>query len=134
MESKVTISRRSNQKGSGTVAITITDCLSGMSVAEVEMSLLEFAECVTGMGNCAAKMTLAPNEFLVQNIGKKKETKTVNLPWKKRFDSNTAELDALIEPFLDNGWMLWSDGLNTQQNQKGHDVILYRFVAIEPSI
>lgn len=93
------------------------------------MSLAEFGECITGMGACTAEMTIIPNEFVVQNLGKKKELRNLTFAWKK-YGGDVGELHKLIEPHLIDGWMIWSDGLRTQQNGKGHNVTLYRFVAL----
>lgn len=127
MDGKITISRTGLQKGGGDIDFTVEDSLSGLVVTKFTMRLEEFAECITGVGMCSATIQLGPDQYLIDRIGKKRETKTVALDWKK-YGGDVRELEALIEPHLIDGWELFANGLNSQQNSPGHTVVLRRFV------
>lgn len=135
MDAKVTISRFSTNKGDGGIGIIIDDAASGLRVASVEMNLSDFAECVTGLASAPAKWDIPPSGFVIENIGKKRETKRVNIDfskWKIQDKQKAkARISELAVPHLIDGWMLSDNGLTRQQPTKGHVIILYRFVDLE---
>lgn len=121
MDAKVTISRSNRDE----FTIRIDDDMSGLRVTEVTMKPDDFARCLTGLGYSPGVFRFSPKEFTVQNIGKLRETKRVEIDWRKGGDQN--RLHDLIQPHLVDGWMLHSDGLSIQQPANGHVIILYRF-------
>ena len=131
MDGKVTISRLSNMKGSGEIEITIEDATSGLLITKATMELGDFAETLTGLGMGDAVIKHAPNQYLIDRIGKERETKRVRLDWQKPYNAEPQDVTPLIEPHLIDGWELFSDGMRSQQNEPGHVVILRRFVSVQ---
>lgn len=128
MDGKITISRMGMQKGTGGIEFTIEDGASGLIVAKFIMEQGEFAECITGLGMCGMTITLPPNQYIIDRMGKERETKRVRLDWDS-YNGEPKVLEALIKPHLIDGWELFSDGTSSQQNQPGHEVVLRRFVS-----
>ena len=135
MNGKITISKRGMQKGTGEMCISIDDANSGMCIIEVSMSLLDFADAITGLGGCDCKLEHIPNKFLVENIGRKKIMESIKIPKFKGYgkEEQKAYIAAQIADsgLLDDGWMVWSDGCSSQQNGTQHVALLYKYVDAE---
>ena len=133
MKAKVTISKISNTKGIGEIAITINDKESGLRVVTVRMSLLDFADCITGLGNCDADYMFRPTEYTVQNIGKKREIKRVGIEKTEKILTKEMMKDyvrnkLIEEDVFEDGWHLYDDGTRSQQNTQKHIAVLVRYV------
>ena len=133
MSAKVTISRRSNTKGEGGVAISIDDEASGLKIVEVQMELTEFAEVSTGLGYCKAEYRFKPNSFTVENIDKTREVKNIFVDRAGgAYDKD--KVAEIIKKHIEDsgelidGWMLHDDGTRSQQHGDKHRVSLKRFV------
>ncbi len=134
MKAKVSITRRGMTKGDGVVSIQITDKESRLRVIEVEMEMIEFAEAITGLSYCKAECFFAPNQFIIDNIGKKREVKDIFVERSGLYGEKDNEIiRQSVEDSgeLVDGWMIHSDGCNTQQHGMKHKVVLYRFVDAE---
>lgn len=127
IKGKVTISRRSMHKGEGEIFVSIEDRASGLTISEFSMGFADFAECLTGMSCSDADVTIAhPDAY--QFIGKKRVTDTIDLPISVRL-GKTEEARRMIEDSVPDGWILWSDGLSSQQVKKGvHQFIVCKYV------
>lgn len=128
----ITIGKRSNTKDEGCITITISDESSGLRVVEIEMDFKEFAQVMTGLAYCKGKYRFMPNEFVTTNIGKKREVKDIYIdkPESYEKDKNKKHVAESIDKsgVLKDGWMLFDDGLRSQQPSKKHRVTLYRFI------
>ena len=136
MGAKVTISKMGNTKGIGEIAITINDKESGLRVVTVRMSLLDFADCITGLGNCDADYMFRPTEYTVQNIGKKREIKRVGIEKPEKILTKKMMSDYVLNKLIEagefkDGWHLHDDGTRSQQNAQKHIAVLVRYVPKE---
>ena len=135
MQGKITISKQSSQVGSGEIHVNIQDASSGTRIVETSMSLTDFADAITGLGNVSCEIVSHVKEQHVQRIGKKKEVKTVFI----ERDTHSFKYKEEVRDFVfrdcsknHEGWMVWSDGTNTQQNSAGkHQYVICRYVDIE---
>jgi hypothetical protein len=133
MSAKVTIGRRTNQDNEGSVSISIEDRESGLKVVEVEMSLIDFAQTITGLACCDAEYRFKPSQSTVDNIGKTREIKDIFVG---KVDGvyDRGKRNALINKSIKDsgelvdGWALHDDGTRSQQNGLNHKVVLKRFV------
>lgn len=123
----VTISRISSNMEDDYISLRVEDDISGVIVTDVKMSLSEFAKCVTSQGHCPGEFTLIPTSEIASRFGKKREVKTVKLPWKK-LHGDVETLKELIQPHLVDGWQTRGLGLSQQQPPDGHNVTLVRWV------
>jgi len=134
-EAKVTITRRGSNKGDGQVSISIEDRLSGLLITEVLMDLSEFAESITGLTMCKGEFRFMPNQFVVDNAGKKRETKRILVEKPNAFEKEKAkeEVRKAVDKSgeLKEGWMIHNDGTGSQQNGSKHQVVLYRFTEMK---
>ncbi|QDP55724.1 MAG: hypothetical protein Tp138OMZ00d2C19078241_56 [Prokaryotic dsDNA virus sp.] len=127
IKGKVTISRRSMYKGEGKIFVSIEDRASGLTISELSMEFADFAECLTGMSYSDADVTIADTDTY-QFIGKKRVTETIGIPVSARLEK-TEEARRMIEDSVPDGWMLWSDGLSSQQRKRGiHQFIVCKYV------
>ena len=131
-EAQISIHRRTNSMLDESIVITISDKSSRLQVTEIEMDLKDFALAITGLGACKALFNSTPSQFLIDNIGKKREIKSILIDKPFSYDSENRriEINKSIKESgeLKDGWMLFSDGTRSQQHGKKHKVILYRFV------
>lgn len=126
---KVTISRRGMCKGDGEFCISITDASSGILVAEVNMELAEFAECIGGLSSCNGTFKFRADEHTVDKYGKVREAERISIETKLDKHSDKEGLLKLIKASVPEGWVLSDDGMRTQQNQRGrHQFVVCRFV------
>lgn len=79
-KARVAITRRGNVQGDGSIAIAITDDASGLLVCDVEMSLADFGECVTGLANARAEFRAIANSYTADRYGKTKVVERVYCP------------------------------------------------------
>lgn len=133
MEARLSITRVSSTHGDGCINISIEDGKSGLLILSIDVGYEEFTKAITGQAYIKAKFKNIPNEFIVHNIGKKKETKylTVAKPktnWPEEKMKKEVDLKIKKSGELKDGWMVWDDGCRSQQNSDMHRVVLYRYV------
>lgn len=129
---KIGFSRHSNGDTPRGIHIEIEDAKSGLVIAELEMSPEGFGNAVTGLGYQDCVLTYVPTEDSLRCYGKKREVKTLTLDV-PHYPMPTAVglRRALVEQFPDwdsGGWEILRDGLRSQQNGKGWEIVLMRFV------
>lgn len=131
MKARVAISRRSTNQGDGSIGIAITDDASGILVCDVEMSLSDFAECVTGLAGSQAEFRSIANRYAADRFGKKKIVERV---YCDKASGKKEMADQVMSDFSKNyseEWELWSDGTSSQQNGKQHQYIICKYVETE---
>lgn len=107
LDAQVTITRQIDAKGDSTVGIRIEEVLSGCLVADLTMSMTDFAGAVFAMGNQPARLVLYDS---LDRLGKKGETKTAEVPCKHGQLPSPKDLKALeVE-----GWIVQEE---TEFNQ-----------------
>ena len=136
MKALVTISKRSNTKGDGRFHINIKDASSRLTVVEVSMSLSEFAEAIGGLGESDGEIVHAPTAYAVERLGKKKVVERVQMARSIIRGSTKDHAKAAVNThFLVNysgdGWEVWSDGTNSQQNGVDYEYIICKYVEID---
>lgn len=72
-KAKISISRPTWSDGRKAIVISVEDDDAGIQFLELEMSLEDFAECVTGLHGCDANMKFRG----LENVGKKQERDTI---------------------------------------------------------
>lgn len=131
MEAKISITRNSNDE----ISVVITDGSSGLRVIDVRMSPHDFAMCLTGLAFCPASYSFAPKQFTIDNIGKKREVKEVFVDRPEVYgkeEKRNIVLKRIEESGeLVDGWMIHSDGCDSNQNGNMHRASLYRFVPVD---
>lgn len=133
IKGKVSISRRSSMKGSGSIHIQLEDDSSGVTIAEFEMTYADFAECVTGMSASNAMIHFLPTHTSIDRYGKKRITKTVfcdkvkTTYGKYKEAQRKAVMDHFEANYADDGWNLFGDGTTSQQHDKQHHYTINRF-------
>lgn len=106
LDAHVTITRQTDAKGQHVAAIRIEEVLSGCIVADVTMSMENFAEGLFSVGNRPAKLTFF--DGAVERLGKKSETKTVQVPCKVGALPTPKDLKALEV----DGWIVADEDYN----------------------
>ncbi len=125
----VTISRVMGAGGSY-MAISIEDDASLLGVIRLNMSLEDFACCVTGHGHIHAEVEwwIGKN---AGRIGMIREGKDVLLTGRPPYEKNSARKWVAEHPelILADSWELHSDGTTTQQHVRDkHQIHLVRYV------
>lgn len=121
---KVTISRSNNDA----VTISINDGLSGLLVAEVEMSLEECALAATGLARTPCRLVSHIEDAGI--IGMKRITKSVQCDKVNSIGDRKAQHEAVMADFQKhwaNAWSLHNDGLGSQQHGERHTYTIIRF-------
>lgn len=94
--------------------------------------MLEFAECIGGLSHCKGSIRKIVSDKRIRFLGMKKETHRIGIKLPEDVSSynlKKGELPELIENAVPDGWMLWDDGLRSQQNNHGyHNIIVYRYI------
>lgn len=105
LNGKITISRVSQSDGGQFMNIELSDCLSGIRMLSVEMTMQDFAEAITGLGY--RECTHSVNVSNLDKIGKKLEIKSVPILFDgqpplgdKFFDY----MSRLVKPYEVDGW------------------------------
>ena len=130
---RVTITRpQGSRSGESSIAITIEDEDSRLTVLRVEMTLADFASCVTGHGHMPAKVEHWIGKHVV-NVGKTLEVRTVLLTGRPPHEKKAAAKWVREHPELNHqtvdGWTIGDDGTGSQQNaQDKHYISLRRYV------
>jgi len=120
----ITISRLSSndpEVRAAPVRITIEDRTSGFQVAEVEMSLKNFAEALLHVAHIDCDINLTVDE----RIGLERETKTARvplpengIPYKK--GEREAVVEEMVKPFEVDGWRARrEDAVNVRRHRDG---------------
>ena len=106
MKGKITISKTSGNRRDSIITITITDESSGTNFVIAEVGLKDFAEALTGLACVDCEYETRG----LNNIGKVRETKTVNITvqigdktW-SRSPENDAYVKILVAPYEVDGW------------------------------
>ena len=118
IKAKITISKTSGGSDGPTVAVTLTDDLSGISFFRGEMSLHNYAECITGLGHVEMDADVRGLEY----VGMKRvtESRTIECPL-------TDYKNEVLEQWLkdnahEEGWLvssyLGSKGQVTRKDDK----------------
>ena len=132
-KAQVTISRPSYSSDKKAIVISIDDFDSGIRVMDLEMTLEDFAECLTGLANCSAVVEHWCGKR-AKDLGKIVEPKTVHLSGQPPYDKDEAAKWVRAHPelsiLLKEGWIISSDGTRSQQPSPTHHTVhLVRFVA-----
>lgn len=102
LKGNLTISRtRSNTDNPRPIRIEITDVLSRCRVAEVELSLEDFALAVTGMGCVDCEFDWSD----AAPIGKRREYKTVEVELPDRWDVTDEQVRFAVAEHEVDGWL-----------------------------
>lgn len=130
LQGKLTISRPSYRDKQKAIRITVHDDTSSCRAVEVELSLEDFAECLTGLGRVDCSYEY--NDSGV--IGKYLETKTEIVPHPKFNRDDTDAITRHLAPFHIDGWVARTEDLfNHHRHQKaGMTVAFSRFVDEKP--
>lgn len=102
IKAKITIAKTSGGAGGPTVSVTLTDDLSGISFFRGEMSLHNYAECITGLRHVEIDAEVRGLEY----VGMKRvtENRTIECPL------TTYKNEVLSQWLLDNaqeeGWLV----------------------------
>jgi len=126
----------SNPKDTSFV-IDITDANSAICILRLELDIVNYGMLISGSSerNCNIKYFIS--EENIKHLGKFIDCKEIFLPGFNAYSygnnkSTEKELNKLVEPYLIDGWLISSLGLNTQQNDpRGYRVILKRFTDTE---
>jgi hypothetical protein len=125
----VSISRPQSSRGDTSIAITIEDADSHLTVLRVNLSLENFAACITGQACMPAKVErwIGAN---AHNVGKTLEVRDLKLAGRAPWKDSDASRWVLSHPdlVLADGWELYNDGVGTQQHGDVHRVTLCRYV------
>jgi len=133
---KLTISRWTSNGGvRDGISIEITDKLSGLDIITIDVTPYDFGMAVTGLSAVPVEIKRKPTGFIVNNIGKKRETKSifVNKPEHSLCGDNYKTeirvrlVSEMRKPEWE-GWDLFSDGTSSQQPGEKHRAIMWRFV------
>ena len=107
------------------INITVTDDKSGCQFLDLKMSLIAFAEAMTGSSDQDCEF-----ELRTQNVGKRYEHKTMKILFPHgQSDSKDRDNKAklAVHPYEIDGWMGdWKDLLNHHNWRKG-DIYVVRF-------
>lgn len=131
MDAYVTISRWTSGRDTG-IRIDIEEKKSGVKIVSLDMEPKAFAEAVTGLGyQDATVVDWAGKDASL--VGKELESKTVKLQVDRISGrQKTKELilnSEVLKEYYKEGWVLFDDGMQSQQNEYGvHKVILRRWV------
>lgn len=128
LSAQVTISRNNHDE----ISIEIIDESSGLHIIKVHMTPDQFAKAVTGVSFQHADITNPPTEYIVNNIGKSRETKDFIVDKVKSYKEEDQQ-DAVMASFNSSGlsadgWELFDDGTRSQQPTDRHRATIRRFV------
>lgn len=100
---KLTISRPSGGDGSEYVSIQIQDCLSRERFVELKITLREFAEALTGLGNVSCNAVVRG----LEHVGKRKVTTNQRIPIPKSVGNSRQDAkDYILQLKPPHGWIL----------------------------
>lgn len=129
---------RSNTSGDCHPHIEINDKASGLRIADITMTAAAFGELMASNGYVSAELEIVGQQGY-ENLGKKKEIARVGIPKGKikEFFYKERELKSehirglmMKKDYLPEGegWMIWDDGVGTQQPSLEWQVIYCRYV------
>ena len=131
MEAKISISRNNHDE----IGIEIKDDKSGLRIIEVKMDLESFALAITGLSYSPAKIDFKPTQFIIDNIGKKREVKSFFVDkvssYEKADQEEKVDFEFNKSGLAEDGWMIHGYGTSSQQPGKQHRANIYRFVEEE---
>lgn len=127
MKGKISISRYTSNSGPG-INITIEDDLSGTTIVDLDMSIADFGDAVTGHGHVDCEFVLR-----TKHVGKLREHKTLVIEIENPYRHRTPEEAAVIlAPYEVDGWMGHKQDLGNGhrivKNGKGVQVTFVRYV------
>lgn len=137
MKARIGISKLGSHAGQGVIRISISDDASGLLVTEVELSLADMMECLTGLHGTRAEFKFIPSDYATARYGKKKVIDHVSMEVgeKRCFDKQL--LKSTVEEhfnlnYHDKGWEIWDDGTRLQQNSRGeHKYTICKYIEAE---
>ena len=97
---KININRTSSNQEDDYISISIVDESSHVQFVDVKMSLLAFANAITGMGFNSCDFELRCPEL----VGMKRERKEELLP-RPKFQDTIEDLQKILNPFEVDGWI-----------------------------
>lgn len=129
---KITISRPYG--GEDYVQIQIKDSDSSLKLVELKLTMEDYAYLITGLSEIDCKVTGIISEDNFHKLGKTKYVEYIPIivegknKWdiQKMIKSDPEFLNQFI-PFED-GWLLWSDGTKSQQNDEYYKIIICRYL------
>lgn len=132
MKGKVSISRRTRNKGEGIISIKITDANSRQIVAEAEMSFSEFAEAVTGMSDCESEIVRVMSPVEASRVGCRciTERVTIDLP-DGEYSLSKDTPDEFFDQYIPDGFIMYGNGLRTKQPTGKHVFTVRKWVVDE---
>lgn len=114
------------------MSISIQDENSGIKIIEIEMNMESFLDAITGLAYSKGTIKFLPDKKSFDNIGKKRETKSIFVERPPAYDSEERikSIKESVEKSneLVDGWHLFDDGCRSKQNGKKHKVVLKRYV------
>ncbi len=106
IKAKITISKTSGGSDGPTVAVTLTDDLSGISFFRGEMSLHNYAECITGLGNVEIDAEVRGLEYVgMKRVTESREIECPLLDYKRDVLSRWLSDNAQEEGWLVNSYL-----------------------------
>jgi len=137
MQGKISICRQGLYKGEDEkLCMSITDEGSGCRVIELDISLEDMMRALTGFSSQECEIQFVFPEKVRNILGKNKECKRIDMLVGK-VSKYSKEGEKLIKDMITielarpeyQGWILWDDGIRTQQNKTGiHSYVICRYV------
>ncbi len=135
MKGNLTISKPTNISLGQHISIKISDEKSGMKIVELNLSLEDFAKCITGQAHMKGDLDFVIREEDRKKVGKKKELRT--LCCEKQSYSKNEQRMTVLSHFdqwrreMGEEWEIWSDGTTTQQRNSHHEYTVCRYVEVD---
>lgn len=129
MKGNISILRNSNNE----IMIDIMDNNSRIDIVNLTMDLEEFAMAVTGRDDTTCDITRVVSEDHIKNIGMKHIIQKVYIP-KIQGMYDREDIKAYVissfekSEYYKDGWMMSNDGTHSQQNEKQHRYVIYKYV------
>lgn len=130
MKGKFSIGRRISNVREDFFVIEIEDDISGIRIIEIEVTPHDLAMALSARSGLDCEIKYLVNEKQFNDIGKIRKMKAVFIERPTVYGENKRKeyVRNVIKNngFLVDGWEIWDDGCNRQQEQK-HRVILYKY-------
>jgi len=126
---RISISRTSSNREDDYISISIVDESSHVQFVDVKMSLLDFANAITGVAFNSCDFELRHPEL----VGMKREHKSELLPCSK-FGDTVEDLQKILDPFEVDGWFgSLYDLTNHHNRSRFGDQVRVGFIRYVPS-
>jgi len=125
---KITISKTSCNLEDDYISISIVDESSHVQFVDVKMSLLDFANAITGLAFNSCDFELRHPEL----VGMKRESKSELLP-RPKFGCSVVDLQRILDPFEVDGWFGSFYDMKNHHNWVGDNQVSVGFTRYVPS-